>query len=101
MTEKKKTRLDTNVGRSLDAHLTTSGQTQADLAKTLDVTPSYLSQVTTGRRTASPEWLNVVATAMNLSPEDTAKLHVAGALDAGYAIDLDLTTPFNAAEKKE
>jgi len=81
-------RYSTNVGRSLGSLLAEKGQTQGDLANSLSVTASYVSQVASGKKAASAEWLDTVAKALDLTPEERVKLHRAGAKDAGFKLDL-------------
>jgi hypothetical protein len=41
---------------------------QADLAGTLGKSPAHTNQTLSGRKSASPEWVNLVAQALQLSP---------------------------------
>jgi len=62
--------------------------TQSDLAESLGRSPSYTNQVMTGRKGASPEWVELVADTLRLSKADRRKLHFAAAKDQGYQLDL-------------
>jgi len=42
----------------------------------------------TGRKSPSPEWINIVAKTLDLQERQRLKLHRAAARDAGYEIDL-------------
>lgn len=81
-------RFETNIGRSLTSLLAERGETLSKLADDLQVSPSYVSQVARGQKRPTAKWLDIVAETMALSPEQTQELHTAGALDAGYKLDL-------------
>lgn len=97
MTSRCKMRRSTSkshVGTSVSEKLTGSSLTQADLANRLNMSPSYVNQVMTGKKSSSPRWLDLVADVLNLNEQDRERLHYAGARDAGFK--LDLTTPKKA-----
>ena len=62
--------------------------TQNSLAHKIGVSPSYLNQMMTGRKTPTPKWVDIVASTLKLQDDQRKKLHAAAAKDAGYDIDL-------------
>ena len=46
------------------------GITQQQLAETADLSPAYLSQIESGKRTGSAEILKAIATALNVTLDD-------------------------------
>ena len=75
-------------GAAVSRALVERQMSQADLAGALGKSPAYTNQTLTGRKSASPEWVNLVAQALQLSPKQRASLHRAAAKDQGYEIDL-------------
>jgi len=61
---------------------------QADLAEAVGKSHAYTNQTLTGRKSASPEWVNLVAETLRLSRKQRTTLHRAAAKDQGYEIDL-------------
>ena len=61
---------------------------QADLAEAVGKPHAYTNQTLTGRKSASPGWVNLVAETLRLSSKQRATLHRAAAKDQGYEIDL-------------
>ncbi|MBL8552434.1 MAG: helix-turn-helix transcriptional regulator [Hyphomonadaceae bacterium] len=59
------------------------------MAKAAGSSQPYLNQVVRGERKPSADWLDLVADTMELTDEERAKLHRAGAKDQGFKIDLD------------
>lgn len=86
----RRTKNNTEFGTSVSKALAEANLRQNDLANRIDASPSHLNQMMTGRKTASPEWVDLVATALNLQAEQRGRLHTAAARDAGYKV-LDLT----------
>jgi transcriptional regulator with XRE-family HTH domain len=75
-------------GTAVSRALTERRMSQAELAGTLGKSPAYTNQTLTGRKSASPEWVNLVAQALQFSPKQRTNLHRAAAKDQGYEIDL-------------
>lgn len=65
--------------------------TQSALASVAGSSAPYISQLTTGRKAPSPEWIDTVTMALSLTPEESTTLYRAAAVDNGFKIDLDLT----------
>jgi hypothetical protein len=66
---------------------------QSDLAQAVGKSPAYTNQTMTGRKHASPEWVNLVAETLSLSQKERVVLHRAAAKDQGYEIDLGVYKP--------
>lgn len=65
---------------------------QAALANGTGFTPSYVSQVTNGKKLPSSGWIDLVSSTMNLASTDDRKLREAAAYDlAERTYGLDLT----------
>jgi transcriptional regulator with XRE-family HTH domain len=79
-------RSNTNFGVASGKALDAAGLTQKDLARRLEVSDSYVSAVVTGRKPASPQWVDLVANALNLSESERRKLHRAAAKDLGFKL---------------
>jgi transcriptional regulator with XRE-family HTH domain len=88
--ETKRARFRTAFGTALSAQLAQHQQTQADLARRLSRSASYLNQVMSGRKPASAEWVELVADALELAAMERHGLHAAAARDRGYKLDLTL-----------
>lgn len=78
----------TETAEVLGAILAGRGVTQYRAAKLAGTSQPYLNQVVTGRRRASGEWIDLVAGALDLAPEERERLHRAAARDHGFRIDL-------------
>lgn len=78
----------TAAGEALNAHLLSRGRTQASLASDIRATQPYVSQLVNGARQVTPEWLGIIASALELSDEERKHLNALAALDAGFEIDL-------------
>ena len=61
---------------------------QARAASASGFSQPYLNQVATGKRLPSADWVDTVANALGLSPEERERLHRAAAKDHGFKIDL-------------
>ena len=79
-------RFRTEFGAALTVRLAERRMTQADLATAAGRSPSYTNQVMSGRKGASPEWVNLIAGTLGLSVEDRQKLHAAAARDHGFDV---------------
>lgn len=84
--DRRKSRYDTNLGASVSVMLAEARTTQADLAETMQSSPSYFSQVMTGRKKPSPEWVELIATCLKVSKEKRRELHRAAAKDVGFKL---------------
>lgn len=73
---------------ALKAALEASGLNQNDLADKIGASQPYVNQMLNGARPAAPEWLDLIAKAMNLSNKQRVTLHRAAARDKGFDIDL-------------
>jgi cyanate lyase len=89
--EARRARFRTEFGVALSVELAKRQMTQVDLAEQMGRSVSYTNQVMSGRRGASPEWVELVADTLRLTREKRQKLHFAAAKDHGY--QLDLTKP--------
>lgn len=78
----------TETAQALGDILAGRGVSQYRAAKLAGTSQPFLNQVATGRRRASAEWLDLVANALELTPEERERLHRAGARDHGFKIDL-------------
>lgn len=87
--QQRRTRFDTNIGSAMSVSLASNSMTATSLAAGMGISRSYVSQVMTGSKHASPHWIDLVVRTLNLSEEDRIKLHRAAALDAGYKIEPD------------
>ncbi|SCY11626.1 helix-turn-helix domain-containing protein [Paracoccus tibetensis] len=74
--------------RILGALRESRGYSQSELSTSLEMTPAYLSQLATGSKVPRPETIDRLATALDLSEEETRKLHLAAARDMGFRLDL-------------
>ena len=81
-------RYNSEFGASVSQALAEANINQADLATSAGVSPSYLNQMMTGRKKASPEWVDIVSRTLKLRDAARKQLHKAAAKDAGYDIDL-------------
>lgn len=86
----RRARFRTEFGAALSVRLAERQMTQADLATAAGKAASYTNSVMSGRKGASPEWVNLIAQTLNLSTEERQKLHAAAARDHGFDIP-DLT----------
>lgn len=78
----------TEAGAALERILAERGVSQYRVSKLSGLSQPYVNQIATGRRRASAEWIEVVANALDLTPEERHKLHRAAAKDHGFKIDL-------------
>ena len=63
------------------------------LAEAVGKSPAYTNQTITGRKSASPQWVNLVAETLKLWAKERLALHRAAAKDQGYEIDLGVYEP--------
>lgn len=78
------------LGTAVSSTLAAVGRSQPSLAREVKCSTAYVNHVITGRRSPSGEWVDLIAAALEMSPEERAKLHLAAARRAGYNIDIDL-----------
>lgn len=86
--EVRRARFRTAFGAALSTFLAEKQMTQSDLAAAAGRSSSYTNQVMSGRKGASPQWVNLVSDVLGLANEKRQRLHVAAAKDHGYEIDL-------------
>jgi cyanate lyase len=89
----RRTRRSSAFGAQLAAALTERQMSQYDLAEALGKSAAFTNQTMTGRKSASPQWVNLVADTLKLSPKERVALHRAAAKDQGYEIDLGVYRP--------
>ena len=78
----------TEAAAALDEILSRRGVSQYRVSKLSGLSQPYVNQIATGRRRASAEWIDLVANALDLTPEERQRLHRAAARDHGFKIDL-------------
>jgi transcriptional regulator with XRE-family HTH domain len=78
----------TEAGEALKASLAQRGLSQYAAAKAAGASQGFLNQVVNGERLPSAEWLEVIATALKMKPQERARLHRAAARAHGFKIDL-------------
>lgn len=81
-------RTRSNFGLVFDEVLRRRNLRQGDVAERMDVSAAYVSSLTTGKKKASPERIDVMSESLSLTSEETRRLHRAAALDAGFRLDL-------------
>ena len=80
-------------GAAVNAALTERRMSQYELAEAVGKSRAYTNQTMTGRKSASPQWVNLVAETLKLSAKERVALHRAAAKDQGYEIDLGVYKP--------
>ncbi|WP_218014061.1 helix-turn-helix domain-containing protein [Rubellimicrobium roseum] len=83
----------TETAQALGEILAGRDLSQARAAKLAGTSQPFLNQVATGRRKPSAEWVDLIAAALALSPEESERLHRAAAKDHGFRIDLTERRP--------
>lgn len=68
--------------------MSNSGVNQPQVAETLGVSTQYVNKLTTGRQKPSPEWVDLIASAVAATDEQRVELHRAAAEDHGFRLDL-------------
>ncbi len=76
----------TPFGKEVRAYLTSSNTTQLSFAKGLSVTSPYISHLMTGKRNPSSRWVDLIADAMNATPEQRRDLHHKAAQQKGFKL---------------
>jgi transcriptional regulator with XRE-family HTH domain len=69
-------------GAAVTTLLAERRMSQADLAEAVGKSHAYTNQTLTGRKSASPEWVNLVAETLRLSPKQRASLPGRAAMTA-------------------
>jgi cyanate lyase len=77
----------------VSAALNQRRMSQLDLAEPVGKSAAYTNQTITGRKSASPQWVNLIAETLKLSENERIALHRAAAKDQGYEIDLGVYKP--------
>lgn len=62
--------------------------TQTKLAAKTGRSTAYVNQLITGHKKPSPEWVDLIADTLNLSPERRRDLHADAARQHGFKLDL-------------
>jgi len=78
----------TNFSSSASSLLAELNLTQNELSRRINKNPRYINHIMRGRRNPSAEYIDLIANTLNLSEEDTVRLHRAAAKDCGYKLDL-------------
>lgn len=86
----RRSKYETAFGTSVSGALAEARMSQTDLADKLGKSSAYTNQTMTGRKRVSPQWADLIADTLQLSPERRRDLHVAAAKDFGFKIDLTL-----------
>jgi transcriptional regulator with XRE-family HTH domain len=81
-------RATNHFGASARRYLAEAQATQTALATAVGVSASYANQLLTGAKRPSPQWIDLMADAMQMNQAQRRELHRAAALDAGYKLDL-------------
>ena len=87
----------TEFGKLLRIIRINSGDSAKDMAKKLNMSPSYLSTIENGKRNIPPDMEDLLINAYKLSERDKAKLRKA-MVDSSDTVKIDLT---ELAEKKK
>ena len=87
----------TEFGKLLRIIRINSGDSAKDMAKKLNMSPSYLSTIENGKRNIPPDMEQLLIHAYNLSEKDKAKLRKA-MVDSCDTVKIDLT---DLADKKK
>lgn len=75
-----------NFGTSVGQLLTEANSTQTAMANSANISQPYLNQMMTGRKKASPEWVDIIASTLNLDAKKRRELHLAAARDLGFKL---------------
>ena len=84
----RRTKYDSPFGASVSVALAEARMTQTDLAAKTGRSTAYVNQLITGHKKPSPEWVELIANTLNLSPRERQALHVAAAKQHGFKLDL-------------
>jgi transcriptional regulator with XRE-family HTH domain len=86
--KKRRSRYDSDFGASVSRKLAEARMTQSDLAKNTSQSTAYVNQIITGRKKPLPEWIDLIADALNLTDKERVQLHRTAAQERGYKLDL-------------
>jgi plasmid maintenance system antidote protein VapI len=78
----------TAFGVALSEQLNANGLSPKALAEGIGADASVVSRLMNNKRTVTPDWVDTISQALQLSPKNTQILHRAAAIDAGYKLDL-------------
>jgi transcriptional regulator with XRE-family HTH domain len=82
-----KTSSSTNFGQEVTSLLSSSGLSQASLARAIGKSPNHFNHVLTGRYSRpTASWADLVANALDLPDEARYRLHLAAAKDSGFKL---------------
>ena len=93
MTSDNRSRFATAFGAALSEKLERRSLTQSGLAKSLGTSPSFVSHTLAGRKSVSPEWVEMVADVLSLNKRERTELHYAAAIDSGFKLAPLAPTP--------
>lgn len=79
-------RQHTELGVSIVTTLRRQGRLQRQLAADLNQTSSYVSAVLKGRKSASAQWIDLVANALELNEKQRRELHLKAARQLGFKL---------------
>ena len=75
-------------GTQLDMLAASRGFKQVDMAERLNVTSSYVSSISTGSKSVTPQRIESIALKLDASKEEARRLHLSAALDLGFKLDI-------------
>lgn len=78
----RKSRYDTKFGELASVMLVKSRMNQTTLSQRMGVSNSYISQVFTGRKPVPENWIELIASVLNLSTDQKTELVEAAKLDS-------------------
>lgn len=81
-------RAHSGFGEALNRIMERRGIRATQLARTLGVSPSYLSALVTGSKPVSPDRVEDIAENLGADPDERTRLHRAAARDMGFRLDL-------------
>ena len=84
----RRSKYDTDFGASVSKALAGARLTQSGLAERTGQSPAYVNQVITGRKRPSPQWIDTIADALDLSDRERVRLHREAARAQGFKLDL-------------
>ncbi len=76
----------TPFGKEVRHALTSNNTTQLALSRQLSVTSPYLSHLMTGKRNPSSRWVDLIADALNATPEQRRDMHLKAAQQKGFKL---------------
>lgn len=77
----------TNFGNTVTGYLSDRNLSQRALARMTGKTPTHLNHVLTGRYSRpTAYWADIIANALDLTEEDSYRLHLAAAKDQGFKL---------------